>query len=194
MYYAIRNGIRNGIFTTWDECKKYTQGYSNADFKKFKTLQEAEDYLDKDMDVTSINENKYPYAFIDGSYNTTTGVYGYGGFIQLSPDKQIDLKGNGSNHEMSKMRNVAGEIMGAIAAVMKAEQLGLTHLTIYYDYLGIEKWATGEWKRNKNETIAYYNFMQNTNLIINFVKVKGHSGVKGNERADQLAKMAVGLI
>ena len=50
-------------------------------------------------------------------------------------------------------------------------------------------------KRNKKGTIDYYNYITSVSDSINirFVKVRGHSGVEGNEEADRLAKRAVGL-
>lgn len=39
------------------------------------------------------------------------------------------------------MRNVSGEILGAMAAVERAIELKLPEVTIYYDYMGIEMWA-----------------------------------------------------
>ena len=92
-------------------------------------------------------------------------------------------------------RNVAGEILGATQAIEKALELGLSTLTIYYDYEGIKHWAEGTWKRNKEGTIHYHEFVSSVKdkIDLQFVHVKAHTGIPGNEEADTLAKEAVGI-
>ncbi|MFN0084023.1 MAG: ribonuclease HI [Blastocatellia bacterium] len=44
-FYVVRSGRQTGIFPTWAECKAQVDGYQNADYKGFATLDEAEAYL-----------------------------------------------------------------------------------------------------------------------------------------------------
>lgn len=194
-FYAVRTGRVPGVYASWAEAKKQVMGFPNAEFKSFENEKEASQYVDSEgLDTTSTEENLTVYAFVDGSFNPTTKVYGYGGFLVNNGRKYI-LQGSGNDPDMSSMRNISGEILGAKASIEKAIELELTELTIFYDYMGIEKWATGEWKRNKEGTKAYYEYVQSVKDIISihFVKVAGHTGVEGNEEADRLAKESVGI-
>ena len=210
-YYAVRVGRTPGIYDHWNDCRAMVDGFPGAVYKSFKTMAEAEVFLKgaapekpwrkektgREEKTEPAAELKLPevYAFVDGSFHAAKKVYGYGGYLVHHGKKEV-LKGSGNEPEMASMRNVAGEVLGSMAAMQKALELGLQELTIYYDYMGIEMWATGAWKRNKAGTAAYYDYVSSIKdkLKITFVKVKGHSGVEGNEEADLLAKQAVGIL
>lgn len=43
--YAVAKGRKPGIYNTWDECQKQVSGFCGAKYKKFDTVQQAEEFL-----------------------------------------------------------------------------------------------------------------------------------------------------
>ncbi len=191
-YYGVRVGAVPGVYDTWEKCKKQVDGYSGAQFKSFHTYKEAEDYVNS-KDCISYNESKSDVvAYTDGSYDPDSGIFAYGVVI-LIDGKEITFSRAFFDKEKALMRNVAGEIEGAKEIMGYCYSHNIKSVDIYYDYEGIEKWCTGEWRATKKETQmyrAYYDAVSRK-VKINFIKVKSHSGNKYNDMADSLAKEAV---
>ena len=197
--YAVKKGLKTGIFRTWEECKANVSGYSGASYKSFKTKAEAEAYLGtgKDSNFQTenvLNDRDCVKIYVDGSYNSATKEFSYG-MVVLCGDGEEKYSGKSDDKELVSMRNVAGEIKGAEAAMQYAIDKSLPAIEIYHDYEGIAKWCLGEWKTNKEGTKAYKAFYDEASrrVQISFVKVTGHSNDKYNDMADELAKEALGI-
>lgn len=52
-FYAVRAGRKPGIYSTWSECEAQVKNFSKAKFKKFKTNQEAVDFLGNTIKIDS---------------------------------------------------------------------------------------------------------------------------------------------
>ncbi len=203
-YYAVRKGRTTGIYKVWEDCKLQVDGYAGAEFKSFKTMEEAERYIIQDRQLNDIiykrvtktdedSEEDTVTAYVDGSYNKDNpGCFSYGMIIL---DKGEELKYNKKLEDdiLAKMHNVAGEIAGAMAAMQYALDNHKKRVIIYHDYEGIAKWCTGEWRTNKEGTVAYKKFYDEAvkRIRVDFIKVRGHSGDKYNDMADELAKSAM---
>lgn len=197
--YAVRKGHKTGIYKTWGECQAQTAGYSGAEFKSFKTMAEATVYMNGGIEkVDEVSDESVVRAYVDGSYDHSIRMYA-GGAVLLYNGEEYYISESNNIEEMASMRNVAGELLGAVRAMEWYEDhLPETHakkLVIYHDYEGIAKWATGAWKAKKEGTQAYVEVYASfkAKFPIEFVKVAAHSGDKYNEMADQLAKKALGL-
>lgn len=191
-YYAVRQGKTPGVYLTWDECKEQVFGYSGAEYKSFPSLEDAEKFV-KGEEKKAIFSNG-AVAYVDGSYLHSERKFSFGAVFIYNGEEKHFCEAF-SDFELAEMRNVAGEIKGAEFVMKYCVQNNIPEVSIYYDYAGIEKWCTGEWKANKSGTIHYrdiYNLYSKTVHIV-FHKVKGHSGDKYNDLADSLAKSALGI-
>ncbi|MCK4260792.1 MAG: ribonuclease H family protein [Halanaerobiales bacterium] len=201
-YYAVKVGRKTGIFSSWQECKKQVEGFSSAIYKGFSTVKEAENYLKNDNSIKRVNvkieiesenhiKTKTIIAYVDGSYSEKLKKYSFG--CILLGDKKTILSGVGNNEESATMRNVAGELLGAMEAIKWANENKYERIIIYHDYEGIARWATGDWKANQVGTKKYIDFIKNYKKLIDiqFQKVAAHSGDTYNDEADNIAKKAL---
>lgn len=193
-YYAVRQGRKMGIFTTWAECQKQVTGFKGAEFKSFSSEGEARNYLSRKEEELPPADEGTLVAYVDGSFDSACGVYGSGAVLLVNGE-EVYLKQRGKDPNLVEMRNVAGEIGACRMSIVYALDHGYRQIHIYYDYMGIEKWATGEWKANKDGTRAYKAFIDSVRdkIVIRFCKVQAHSNHKYNDLADKLAKESIGL-
>lgn len=195
-FYAVKVGAAPGIYESWAECEPFIKGFSGAEYKSFSTREEAEYYLTgKAPSVEQLPSEDTLFAYVDGSYNIETGVYGYGVILIFSDGHTEELSGGDKKEEVASMRNVAGELKGAMLAMQYAVNHGFRKVKIFHDYEGIAKWAKGEWKTNLDATASYREFawMIGAKIELSFEKVDAHTGVFYNERADVLAKQGAGI-
>ena len=214
-YYAVKQGVVPGIYESWAECEAQVKGFSGAMYKSFPTLEDARAYLGEVAKEEAVHTSEdllaratekmrahehrpildpgHAVAYVDGSNNPSTGEYSYG--VALFVGDNYETFSQKFQDELSEMRNVAGEIRGAAQAMHLAHLRGVKVLQIHYDYQGIEAWANGSWKTNKEGTKkykSYYDKMAKL-MTIKFVKEAAHTGVYYNEVADRLAKDALGI-
>lgn len=130
--------------------------------------------------------------YVDGSYDKDNKIYGYG--VVILSDDEILEELHGYGQDVDGAWNVSGEIQATIRAIQISTGYGFSEITICHDYEGIEAWATGRWKAKKNISKSYVDIIKSSKdsgLVIHFQKIKAHSGVFYNERADQLAALGV---
>ncbi len=193
-FYAVKKGLQTGLFDSWEACKAVVDGYPGAEYKSFSSRTEANVYLGL---ATEFEDNERPeehlVVYVDGSYHHGLQKYAFG-CIMLTPDgREYRYSGNGDNPDSLAIRNVAGEMLGAMYAVRWAIRNHYTKIEIRYDYEGIEKWVTGVWKAKTELTQKYAAYMQRCgqNVQIFFTKVEAHAGNFYNEEVDALAKEAL---
>ena len=203
-FYGVE--LQNGntdVFQNWDDAKAFIATCpSNARYQGFPTREEALAFANG---TTPAKAQAKPEpqisplgsdcaAYVDGSFNSETNVAGWGVVLFMAKSGGTEEM-SGAIAKYPEHRNVTGEVYGAMQAVSRARKLGMRSITIFHDYQGIASWVTGEWKSKNEMTRTYANWMRKMQdkIAIEFAKVKGHSGDRYNDRADELAKAGCGV-
>ncbi|MBC1233559.1 ribonuclease H1 domain-containing protein [Listeria booriae] len=196
-YYAVKEGKKLGIFNTWEETKELVAGYPKAQFKKFDSKAEAEAYLAEDGKTNVMFQGIEMFGadelviFVDGSFHEKRQQYGYA-FVVVQNGKVLAKKfGGAANPEYISSKQVAGETIAVLQALGWLDRFEYKEATIIYDYEGIEKWITGEWRSKQLVALNYVGLVQayiKKGIKIHFQKIKSHSKNEFNDLADSLAK------
>lgn len=139
-------------------------------------------------------------AYVDGSYNFETESSGSAVVLIINQNyrprriafqrKYTSLKPYGPN--ISEMNAVK-------TAIKSAYSLGVTNLTIYYDWNGLEFFSLQSNIKVRHDVCQcfkqYADFVElkRKSMKISFVKVKAHSGVKFNTLADKMARVVASI-
>ncbi len=221
VFYAILKGhdVNNKIVGSWNECKKLVDGCKGAKYKKFKTKEEADNYISDNFDITNCksdisvsiskrvpdDDTEYVNIYTDGSLiRKHGGIYaGYGIYI---PDKHFEI----SRRLSGKKTNNRAELMAIISAIKTFKDSENTMLCIYTDSaysIGIFG-TTGANYRNKNYMKNSTTEAPNADLVkvaveladiymLQFTHINSHTSNTdihsiGNDRADTLAVRGAG--
>lgn len=125
-------------------------------------------------------------VYVDGSY--IHGKTGYGLVILKDGGAIEELFGQVEKAVAGGTHQVAGELIAVEEALKWCQKNDVEAVSIFYDYLGIEKWATGAWKANQALTQGYAKFVRASGIRVRWRKVASHTGNRWNDYADKLAK------
>ena len=145
-------------------------------------------------------------VYTDGSYSRDEGIC-HGGVVFCKPDgtiaNRIHVKAD--NPYLNDLWNVGGELLAAYCAffsivsdILKNHDESESYMIeIVYDYEGVGKWLTGEWRTKKTATAWYKKAIEDLrskvpNLLVQYTWVKGHGDDSLNKEADRMASYDMG--
>ena len=212
--YAVRNGRKTGIFTTWAECKAQVDGFPGARYKGFTDPNEATAWLNLDYvppyggapkaaAIQPVAEAKADFddaadyiIYTDGS--CLRNPDGPGGWAAVIADqvegKLTELHGGEASTTNNRM-----ELTAALQALSFARQGAVIDLYTDSQYIvnavtegWAARWRDNGWMRNKKEKALNPDLWEELLTLLDvhqvtFHWVKGHAENPYNNRCDELA-------
>ena len=141
------------------------------------------------------------FAYTDGACSGNPGPGGWGLYFKATNEKGEILKENKFYGNEIHTTNIRMELIGAIKAIEKLNQKNGVSITIRTDITYVRKgitewlssWKKNNWRKSDKKPVENKDLWEQLDKIVlnhsvNWEWVKGHSGEKGNEIADALAR------
>lgn len=201
MFYAVKKGKIKDIFDSWELCQQQVKGFKNAQYKKFKTKQEAIDYMNDDTIVIKQveQETSKKYVYCDGSCihngkpNAKSGIGIY--FGDNDPrNVSKSIEGNTNNiAELVAMISVYDIIKDEPYTIVSDSKYALLCVGSYG-----KKCEEKGWSDIPNKELVKKLYYTYKNTSIQFLHVYSHTNKKdihsiGNQHADRLAQNSISM-
>jgi ribonuclease HI len=217
VFYAVANGRTIGIFSNWKDCNDSVKGYKNAIYKKFDTKEDAELFIQAKYNITETSkiisiENTIDfipdyYVYTDGACSNNGKVNacaGIGIFFAINDNRNVSRKIDG------KQTNNTAELRAIIDTypIIENDIIHGTKITIVTDSEYAIKCLSGYGEKcykqgwvadipNKELVKQLYELYKDKSNV-QFMHIKAHTNKDdvhsiGNDHADRLANLAIGL-
>jgi len=206
-FYAVAKGRTPGIFLTWPECQESVKGFSGAVYKKFDKRGDAEVFIQGASEVGHKDDIVVDYyVYTDGACSNNgkegasagIGVY-FGEGDPRNISRRVEGKQTNNVAELTAILaayevikdDIAG---GKVVAIVSDSEYAIRCCGSYGARLMGEGWRTEV--PNKELVRQLYELYQGLN--VQFIHIRAHTGLTdehslGNDGADRLANMAIGL-
>lgn len=134
-------------------------------------------------------------TFVDGGDLMLEGLRYMQGGTQIAKNVDLTLCSNPTIELLAAA--LAMERLHAV--LVDSDHRYDVYVTVFSDYIGVSMYATGGWKARKEDTefrkmahrlVNAVRLLKNTVRSLKVEHIKGHSGHRGNEVADDLANLA----
>jgi ribonuclease HI len=223
VFYAVARGHSVGVVRTWRECQARTQGFSRAAFKKFDSLDKAEEYIRSYSASSSSKQSESVAAPSDGSRKRARidrlDVYCDGASKGNGRKKAIAGSACYFDHNSKatellqrtpgRQTNSRAELFGAALALHATLEIETVRLCTDSDYViqgmpQIDTYRRNGWRISPDKPLANEHLWRLLAALVDKRKAEGlarvdiqhvlaHSGIAGNERADRLSVQATAL-
>lgn len=202
MFYAVANGHNKGVFNNWTDCKQSVQEYSNAIFKKFDNIEDANRFIDEHTKKSTYDDFQPDYyVYTDGACSkngTCDASAGVGIYFSQNDSRNVSMRLSG------KQTNNAAELTAIIKALQLVEndinngkrvaivtdsEYSIRCATTYGEKCAKKQWAVDI--PNKDLVHELYELYSHMSTI-KIIHIKAHTNLMdvhsiGNREADRLA-------
>ena len=176
--YAVRIGRKTGIFSTWEECEAQVKGFAGAKFKGFPEMSEALAWLGMGSPSTEKNAS----AASRKNKSAAPAVRAKKETFPFADPPAADEK-----------ENVDYIIYTDGSCLRNPNYTDSQYVENAFTKHWITNWKRNGWKTAKGTDVLNKDLWLRLDALfqtrkVQFQWVKGHVGVKYNERCDALAK------